>query len=105
MAASPIGSQIATGSKGMGVPRTAAWFITPPTGTTTGTARAQGFPDRPLRMLVGYAAGGTTDIVGRLAAEGMAAHLGQQVVARAAAGRGASPPRWSSCSDSRTGTR
>jgi tripartite-type tricarboxylate transporter receptor subunit TctC len=43
-------------------------------------ARAQGFPDRPLRLLVGFPPGGVTDIVGRVVAEGMARELGQPVV-------------------------
>jgi tripartite-type tricarboxylate transporter receptor subunit TctC len=43
-------------------------------------ARAQAFPDRPVRMLVGFPPGGVTDIVGRVVAEGMARSLGQPVV-------------------------
>ncbi|MBY0334893.1 MAG: hypothetical protein K2X49_29950 [Acetobacteraceae bacterium] len=42
-------------------------------------------------MLVGYAAGGTTDIVGRLVAEGMGAHLGQQVIVENRGGAGRIP--------------
>jgi tripartite-type tricarboxylate transporter receptor subunit TctC len=53
--------------------------------------QAQTFPDRPLRMLVGYAAGGTTDIVGRLVAEGMGARLGQQIVVENRGGAGGIP--------------
>ncbi|MGG5818089.1 Bug family tripartite tricarboxylate transporter substrate binding protein [Falsiroseomonas sp. HW251] len=43
-------------------------------------ARAQVFPDRPVRMLVGFPPGGVTDIVGRVVAEGMSRSLGQPVV-------------------------
>lgn len=43
-------------------------------------ARAQAFPDRPIRMLVGFPPGGVTDIVGRVVAEGMARSLGQPVI-------------------------
>jgi tripartite-type tricarboxylate transporter receptor subunit TctC len=44
-------------------------------------AFAQGaFPDRPVRMLVGFPPGGLTDIVARTTAEGMSAVLGQPVV-------------------------
>jgi len=43
-------------------------------------ARAQAFPDRPVRLLVGFPPGGVTDIVGRVVAEGMARQLGQPVV-------------------------
>ncbi|MEI6160557.1 MAG: tripartite tricarboxylate transporter substrate binding protein [Roseococcus sp.] len=39
-----------------------------------------GFPDRPLRMLVGFAAGGLTDVTGRALAHGMSEAMGQPVV-------------------------
>ncbi len=43
--------------------------------------RAQGvYPDRPIRMLIGFAAGGPTDIVGRRFADRLGAVLGQPVV-------------------------
>src|SRR5262249_50518584 len=44
----------------------------------TRTARAQvGFPSQPIRILVGYPAGGGVDIVARLLSEPMKAALGQ----------------------------
>jgi len=43
-------------------------------------AQAQTFPDRPLRMFIGFAAGGSTDIVGRLVAAKLAENLGKPVV-------------------------
>ena len=43
-------------------------------------ARAQPFPDRPLRLIVPVAPGGSQDIVARLLARHMAAPLGQPVV-------------------------
>jgi tripartite-type tricarboxylate transporter receptor subunit TctC len=47
----------------------------------TGPAFAQGaYPDHPIRILVGYAAGGGVDIVARLLAEPMRAELGQTVI-------------------------
>jgi tripartite-type tricarboxylate transporter receptor subunit TctC len=46
-----------------------------------GPAFAQaGYPDHPIRILVGYAAGGGVDIVARLLAEPMRAELGQTVI-------------------------
>lgn len=43
--------------------------------------RAQGaYPNRPVRMLVGFAAGGPTDIVARQLAQYMAPTLGQSIV-------------------------
>ena len=41
----------------------------------------QGYPNRPIRMLVSQAAGGPTDIVARIYAARMAELLGQQLVA------------------------
>src|SRR5471032_2896624 len=38
------------------------------------------YPDHPLRIIVGYAAGGGVDIVARLLAEPMRAELGQTVI-------------------------
>jgi tripartite-type tricarboxylate transporter receptor subunit TctC len=43
-------------------------------------ARAQAFPNRPLRLVVPFPPGGTTDIVGRQIAPIMAEALGQPVV-------------------------
>jgi tripartite-type tricarboxylate transporter receptor subunit TctC len=50
-------------------------------------ARGQGFnPDRPIRFIVGYPAGGGVDIVARLFGEPMKAALGQPVVVENRAG-------------------
>jgi len=43
-------------------------------------ARAQDYPLRPVRILVGFSAGGTNDIVARLIAQWLTERLGQQVV-------------------------
>ncbi len=45
-----------------------------------GRARAEGYPDRPIRIVVGYAAGGGVDIVARLLGEPMKAAFGQTVI-------------------------
>jgi tripartite-type tricarboxylate transporter receptor subunit TctC len=47
----------------------------------TAPGHAQGFnPDRPIRMIVGYPAGGGVDIVARLLGEPIKAALGQSVI-------------------------
>jgi tripartite-type tricarboxylate transporter receptor subunit TctC len=43
-------------------------------------AQAQTYPTRPITMIVPFAAGGTTDVVGRVFAERMRALLGQPVI-------------------------
>lgn len=41
---------------------------------------AADFPDRPIRLIVGFPPGGAADILGRIAAQRLTAGLGQQVV-------------------------
>jgi tripartite-type tricarboxylate transporter receptor subunit TctC len=53
------------------------------------SARAQGWsPDRPIRLIVPFAPGGSQDVQGRLLAQAAAASLGQQVVVENRAGAG-----------------
>ena len=45
-----------------------------------GPASAQTYPDRPLRIVVGFSAGGPTDVVSRLVGQKLTQALGQPVV-------------------------
>jgi tripartite-type tricarboxylate transporter receptor subunit TctC len=49
-------------------------------------AVAQGYPTRPIRLMVGYAAGGGVDAMARMLAQRLPAALGQQVVVENRAG-------------------
>jgi tripartite-type tricarboxylate transporter receptor subunit TctC len=51
-------------------------------------AAAQNFPDRPLTMIIPFAAGGPTDVLGRVVGARMSEILGQQVVIENVGGAG-----------------
>jgi tripartite-type tricarboxylate transporter receptor subunit TctC len=51
-------------------------------------AQSTGWPARPLRLVIGYPPGGSTDIAGRLLAERLGRSLGQQVIVDNRAGAG-----------------
>jgi tripartite-type tricarboxylate transporter receptor subunit TctC len=55
---------------------------------TTGLSQAQGYPTKPITMIVPFAAGGPTDIIARIVADNMSKTLGQQVVIENVAGAG-----------------
>ena len=60
------------GKVGMGVVASLAFVAT--------AAFGQAYPDRPVRLVVGFPPGGAGDILGRIAARELSSTLGQQVV-------------------------
>jgi tripartite-type tricarboxylate transporter receptor subunit TctC len=48
--------------------------------TKAGTGRAQAYPARPVRILVGFAAGGNFDLIARLIAQAMSEQLKQPIL-------------------------
>ena len=52
------------------------------------TALAQNYPTKPMTMVIPFAAGGPTDVLGRIVAQRMSEVLGQQVVVENVGGAG-----------------
>ena len=59
-------------------------------GLVAGTmpSRAAGYPDHPVRWLIGFAPGGPVDIVARIMAQWLSDHFGQQFIVENRAGSG-----------------
>src|SRR6185369_17052126 len=51
-------------------------------------ARAETYPSRPVRIICGFPAGGTVDIIARLTGQWLAERLGQQMIIEARPGAG-----------------
>src|SRR5262245_56551236 len=65
-----------------------ALFLLCASGCLAADARAQAFPARPIRVLVGYTAGGATDLSARFLAQKLSETIGQQVVVENRPGAG-----------------
>src|SRR5262245_59264124 len=59
-------------------------------GAASAGALAQGFPSRPIHMLVGYDAGGAADVTARVVAQRLGDPLGQPIVIENRPGGGGS---------------
>ena len=53
-----------------------------------GGACAAGFPEKPLTLIVPFAAGGPTDVLARVIAESLGKNLGQTVIVENTPGAG-----------------
>lgn len=58
----------------------AAGFLVIANAAPAQTDAARGFPSRPVRIIVGYSAGGGNDIIARIVAQKLSENLGQSVV-------------------------
>ncbi len=63
-------------------------------GAAPSAAQGVAFPDRPLRLVSGFAAGGASDILSRMVADAVSPILGQRVVVENRTGVNGAP---SSC--------
>jgi tripartite-type tricarboxylate transporter receptor subunit TctC len=68
--------------------KTTLWIAVAAVTAISAPACAQKYPDRPVTMVIPFAAGGPTDVLGRVVAQRMGEVLGQQVVVENVGGAG-----------------
>ncbi|HEX7128006.1 MAG TPA: tripartite tricarboxylate transporter substrate binding protein BugD [Thermodesulfobacteriota bacterium] len=68
--------------------RTTLVLVAAALGLSAGVAHAASYPERPITMIVPFAAGGPTDVTARIVSEHMSRTLGQQIVIENVAGAG-----------------
>ncbi|HEY8369061.1 MAG TPA: tripartite tricarboxylate transporter substrate binding protein BugD [Thermodesulfobacteriota bacterium] len=68
--------------------RTTLVLVAAALGLAAGAAHAASYPERPITMIVPFAAGGPTDVTARIVTEHMSRTLGQQIVIENVAGAG-----------------
>src|SRR5258707_1754494 len=56
------------------------------------TASAQNYPNRPVRVVVGFPAGGPTDVIARMVSQKLSDTLGQQFFVENIGGARGEPP-------------
>lgn len=49
-------------------------------GLSAGDLKAQAYPTKPVRMMIGFAPGGATDVIARIVSPKLGAFLGQQII-------------------------
>jgi tripartite-type tricarboxylate transporter receptor subunit TctC len=68
--------------------RTFAFILAAIAALAAGPAAAQPYPSRPVTLVVPLSVGGSTDVIGRLMAEGMRQFLGQPIIVENTTGAG-----------------
>jgi tripartite-type tricarboxylate transporter receptor subunit TctC len=66
----------------------AFWLATVVMGLVAAPAVAQDYPNKPIRLLIGFPTGGNVDVVGRIVAQKMSEGFGQQVLPENRTGAG-----------------
>lgn len=56
----------------------AGWLVL--AGVGAGDVKAQTYPTKPVRMMIGFAPGGATDVIARILSPKLSAFLGQQII-------------------------